>query len=186
MRKLMQRVGLGVLALLVWVSVAQAQTSATDKRQAIYQDAQRAHWFVDGDANAAHSAYVLMEPNCWYCQQLYLRIAPLLASGELRVRWVVGAFLQATSQGKAATILQAKQPALILRNELGNGNIRGAATIEQQTKRWLVRNNNFVGSHGLYTPAIIYKTADQQYRVAQGLLSDSALREIVSTMQRDF
>ena len=176
------------IALVMSVLLVQQVSAAQDGRdfaKIIYQAAQRTHWIEDGDAHAHHVAYVLMEPNCWYCKKLYGRMQPLIASGDLKVRWIIAAFLQPNSMGKAATILQAKIPAKVLYHDFVNGSLRENNNLSAATMQSLEKNGRFVSDYGLATPTTIYKTATQ-YRVTQGAVPADELKKLVASMNPTF
>lgn len=50
---------------------------------------------------------VFMDPNCSWCNRLYGDLAPLIAKGDLRVRFILVGFLKEDSRAKSATILAA-------------------------------------------------------------------------------
>ena len=53
---------------------------------------------------------VFADPNCPYCRELYRDLRPWVGHDGLTVRWVLVAFLQPSSLGKAAAVLQAVDP----------------------------------------------------------------------------
>ena len=60
--------------------------------------------------SSAPLLYVFADPNCIFCYHFYRMAEPLVASGELQLRWVMVGFLQSTSAAKAAAILSAPNP----------------------------------------------------------------------------
>lgn len=79
-------------------------------------DIQQATWIRDGES--AHVVYVFFDPNCPYCRRVYENLRPQVEFGEVELRWIPVGILMATSLGKAAAMLEAKDPAEALhRNE---------------------------------------------------------------------
>jgi thiol:disulfide interchange protein DsbG len=58
--------------------------------------------------------YVFADPNCSICYRFYRMAEPLVSSGRLQLRWVMVAFLQASSAAKATAILSARDPLVAL------------------------------------------------------------------------
>lgn len=67
------------------------------------------HLISEGPASAP-LLYVFADPNCSICYRFYQMAEPLVSSGRLQLRWVMVAFLQATSAAKATAILSARDP----------------------------------------------------------------------------
>jgi len=67
------------------------------------------HLINEGRASAP-LLYVFADPNCSFCYRFYQMAEPLVSSGRLRIRWVMVAFLQSSSAGKATAILSASDP----------------------------------------------------------------------------
>lgn len=117
-------------------------------------------WGKDG----APVAYVFADPNCIFCHKFYEMAEPLVKAGKLQVKWVIVDFLKASSQGRAAAILQAKDPtSALVSNENGfiaateeGGIVPTTATpaiqgvLKQHMK--IMRDAGFNG-----TPAMLYK-----------------------------
>ena len=114
-------------------------------------------------ASVKKVVYAFFDPNCPYCHLVWLEFAPYAAEG-LQVRWVPVAFEDATSDAKAAAIMQAADPAgtLALQERTfhqGGLDARGV-TISAATKDKLAANIKLMGQMGFNgTPAIVYKDA---------------------------
>ena len=67
------------------------------------------HLIREGRATAP-LLYVFADPNCSICYRFYKMAEPLVSSGRLQLRWVMVAFLQASSAPKATAILSARDP----------------------------------------------------------------------------
>jgi thiol:disulfide interchange protein DsbG len=63
---------------------------------------------VDEGNAKAPPLYVFADPNCFYCNKFWGELRPFVASGQVRVRWVMVSFLKQTSAGRATAILAAK------------------------------------------------------------------------------
>ena len=68
--------------------------------------------------HAGPSVIVFFDPNCIFCHKLYESFEPLIQDGRLRVTYVPVGFLKASSVGKAAAILEARdKPAALALDE---------------------------------------------------------------------
>ncbi len=79
-------------------------------KQAIdaYKSINTLSYVTQGSDKAPHKAYVMIDPNCIFCHQLYLDMAPLVKAGTLQIRWVPVGIMRPDSSGKAAHLLSAK------------------------------------------------------------------------------
>ncbi len=123
--------------------------------------------FLIGKPDAPHQIYVLAEPNCSVCHKLYTDLKPFIKKGDLSVRWIMSAFLRKDSTGKAAAILQAKDPAKMLAKDESEdfnmkteeGAIKALASdkITESTKSKLKANMEFMAKNGIRgTPAVFF------------------------------
>lgn len=105
--------------LLMGTIINKEGTNLTEQysQQYIYADvAKKAHedvvktlWFQEGQDSAPHKAYLVVDPMCGYCKKQYALLQPLIAKGQLQVRWVMVGYLRPESAGIAANILMAKE-----------------------------------------------------------------------------
>jgi thiol:disulfide interchange protein DsbG len=71
--------------------------------------------FIVGTKGPIVTAF--MDANCYWCHAFYTQIAPHIAKGEVRARFVMVGFLKPTSVGRAVAILAAKNPADALKQD---------------------------------------------------------------------
>ena len=102
------------------------------------------------------------DPNCRFCHQLSQESAPLIAAGKLRVHVVLVAFLKPDSEGRAAGILQAPDPAAAwAKNEAGFNELaeEGGYPVAQpsfETDRTLRTNlDNLKAAGQVATPTLL-------------------------------
>lgn len=135
--------------------------------------------FLIGKADAPHQMYVVGEPNCSICHKLYTDLKPFVDKGDLSIRWIMTAFLRADSTGKAAAILQAKDPAEMLAQdesksfdmskEEGAIQVLPNDKITDATKAALKANMKFMAENGIRgTPAIFYMDTNGQAKRIDG------------------
>ena len=112
----------GLLALLLFLLVpplaAAAPNGAVRDAAPLIQRLDHAHWIAQG--HGPHVLYVIFDPNCPYCHVLYDELQPRIQPDQLTVRYVPVGYLAPSSFGKAAAILEAKNPlAALQKNEKG-------------------------------------------------------------------
>ena len=66
-------------------------------------------WVGEGDPHPRTSVYAMVDPNCVYCHHLWQWVKPLFKDG-LQMRYLFVAVLARSSLGKAARILQSREP----------------------------------------------------------------------------
>jgi len=103
------------LMLLAWNAgySADSRSSLADN---LFSDINQATWIAEGKSTRV--VYVFFDPNCPYCRKLFIHTRPWVKANKLQLRWVPVGILTTTSPGKAAAMLQAKNPLQALhRNE---------------------------------------------------------------------
>ncbi len=69
------------------------------------------NYFSQGPDSAPHKLYIIFDPNCSICHMVYNLVQPMLASGDLQVRWIPVGIMAQSSVGKAAAILMGNNDA---------------------------------------------------------------------------
>ncbi|EQD55767.1 disulfide isomerase/thiol-disulfide oxidase, partial [mine drainage metagenome] len=67
-------------------------------------------WIAEGSAHPRRIVYALVDPNCVYCHHFWKWVQPYFKKG-LQVRYLMVAVLARSSLGKAARVLQSRDPA---------------------------------------------------------------------------
>ena len=180
----MHRFLLPVLALVL--SLASAASSAADPQ--LWQRLSQAAWVEEGAHNPQHLFYVVTDANCPYCNELWQKLQPFYGQG-LRVRYVMVGILSDSSPGKAAAILEARDPVAALdQDETGygklsadlGGGIRPLAKPKPRTLAALKNNERLMrdlGGQG--TPMLIYRDSKGELHVIQSVPPMAALPVIV-------
>lgn len=153
-------------------------------------DIQQASWVQDG--NSKHVIYVYFDPNCPYCRRVYDGLRTQVEFGDVELRWIPVAILTTTSPGKAAAILEAKDPAAALREneehfstETGTlGGIEEELMPRKDTVARLDRNLALLRRSGRdNVPALLFRDARHQARFIVGAPPQKNLLEIVSGLE---
>ena len=155
---------------------------------------QHAGWVAQGAPRPEHLIYVIADANCSFCHDLWLSLQPLYRHG-LQVRYVLVGIIADDSPGKAAAIMEARDPAAALdRNErqwarladdLGGG-IPPLKAPRPATLAAIHANEELMHSLGVPgTPAIIYRSADHAVHVVQSVSDPGKLAALVSAATPD-
>lgn len=124
----------------------------------------------------APTLYIFADPNCIYCRRLYQRTQPLVTTGKLQVHWIMVGALGPSSMGRAATILEAKNPGATLAKNESNFDVvneqGGVAIGKPNPSLGDVLDQNrqamaALGSNG--TPTVVYSDRDGDLKAHQGV-----------------
>lgn len=153
-------------------------------------DIQQATWIRDG--KSTHVIYVFFDPNCPYCHKVFEMLRPQVQSGAVELRWVPIGKLMLTSLGKAAALLEDKDPtAALYRNERDFSRETGAfGGIEEEplpredTLRRLNANHALLrrsGNDGV--PTLLYRTKEGKANLIVGAPPAATLDAIVKSLE---
>ena len=151
---------------------------------------QQATWIRDG--KSAHVMYVFFDPNCPYCHKVFEMMRPQVQRGEVELRWVVIGKLMATSTGKAAAMLEAKDPTeAFYRNERGFsqetgsfGGIEEEPAPREETLRRLNANLALLNRTGFdAVPALLFRTKDGKADIIRGAPPAVFLEKLVKDLE---
>ena len=167
-----------------------------------YNEAASLSWFADGNDNAPHKAYIIFDPNCIFCHALYQQIQPLIAEGQVQVRWIPVAFRDPSSPGKAAAMLNAGSDAesskLLAHNEANFNDqtetgsltpLKPDANDKQVSAAFnkVAHNTAFFSKFGFQgTPTILYKQANGKVMMVPGLPRGQAFTNMINSMGSDW
>ena len=170
-----------------------AQTRAEARQRnvtSMLADIQQATWIRDG--KSAHVIYVFFDPNCPYCHKVFEMLRPQVQRGEVELRWVPIGKLMLTSLGKAAALLEDKDPtAALYRNERDFSRETGAfGGIEEEplpredTLRRLSANHALLRQSGSdAVPALLYRTKEGKANLVVGAPPAATLDAIVKSLE---
>ncbi|MBS1235698.1 MAG: hypothetical protein H6R46_493 [Proteobacteria bacterium] len=153
-------------------------------------DINQATWIRDG--KSTHVMYVFFDPNCPYCHKVFEMLRPQVQRGEVELRWVVVGKLMATSTGKAAAMLEAKDPTEALyRNERGFsqetgsfGGIEEEPAPREETLRRLNTNLALLNRSGFdAVPALLFRTKDGKADIIRGAPPAAFLEKLVKDLE---
>lgn len=190
-------VGIILLGALTITSATQSiaattpQTSASAHQQALdktLRAAKDAAWIAEG--NGPRLVYIFFDPECPYCHKLYQETRSLIGRDGLQLRWIPVGILMPTSAGKAAAILDAKDPLAAFHkneDEFGPapkfGGIAETIPSEQATKR-LQQNAQLFKQTGMPgVPVMMFREASGKVRIVDGAPSPSLLNEMLRSVK---
>ena len=170
---------------------SQARVAARQKAAAsILADIKQATWIRDGWS--AHVIYVFFDPNCPYCHKVYEMLRPQVQRGAVELRWIPLGKLMATSTGKAATMLEARNPTeAFYRNERGFsqetgsfGGIEEEPAPREDTLRKLKANLDLLKRSGFdAVPTLLYRTRDGKADIVRGAPTAAFLEKLVKDLE---
>lgn len=142
----------------------------------------------EGTKHPQHLFYVITDPNCPYCHELWSELQPYYSQG-LRVRYVMVGIIADNSPGKAAAILEARHPAAALdKDERGwqslpddmGGGIPPLANPKPKTLALLKDDEKLMHDLGVQgTPALIYLDSHGVMQILQSVPNPATLAAIV-------
>ncbi len=169
------------------IDAAQARQQAAASMLA---NIQQTTWIRDG--KSAHVMYVFFDPNCPYCHKVFEMLRPPVQRGEVELRWVVVGKLMVTSTGKAAALLEAKDPTEALyRNERGFsqetgsfGGIEEEPAPREETLRQLNANLALLNRSGFdAVPALLFRTKDGKADIIRGAPPAAFLEKLLKDLE---
>lgn len=121
---------------------------------------------VEGEGK--HVVYIYFDPNCPYCHKLFVELRTYVKKGGYTFHWVPVGILMASSQGKAAAILEARNPLAALREneknfsrEDGFGSIPEVLMPSNKISRELNTNQELLARTGTEdVPTILFHRRD--------------------------
>ncbi len=152
----------------------------------LFSDLQSTGYITEGETKHPKSViYVFFDANCIFCHLTWKALQPYEKVG-LQVRWVPVAFLKPTSTGKAAAIMQAKDPAAALGNNESRFNTAtedgGIDPLNQPAKSsiaHIVANGKLMSRFGANgTPLLVWKDKKGAVQTLDGLPKLSNLPRI--------
>jgi thiol:disulfide interchange protein DsbG len=181
MHKVIQR-SLSVLIPVLILSGAPQAQAATQAKQSATLDARQqklaetfkefdtANWIAEG--KGARVLYIFFDPNCPYCHKLYEELRTRVGKNDLELRWIPVGILMTTSFGKAAAILEAKDPLAAFRQNEEKFSAGGAAQetfAGAATEKRLNQNSKLLTQiGGQSVPTLVYRDATGHIKVALG------------------
>lgn len=148
---------------------------------------QQAYWVAEGSTHPRHVIYAFVDANCPYCHKLWIALQPYQRKG-LQVRNILVGLISASSPGKAAAILSARDPAAAWReNEKrwgsrsdGGGGIAPVAHLDAADKSVISNNESLMREFGIDgTPGVVYANANNEIHVIIGVPGKVELDKIV-------
>lgn len=178
----------GLLLLSLMLLAGPQLVQAKDQRAVAAQlmkDMTDASWIRQGDGDRI--VYMFFDPNCPYCHHVYDNLKPIIKNRpDLQFRWVPLGMLTDTSKGKAAAIIQAKNPLKAFQKSEKNygflnidngGGIKPAKHISQKTENILLQNLSILQGNNLYgIPIVVFQGDDGKPFYFSGEHSTKQLR----------
>jgi thiol:disulfide interchange protein DsbG len=188
--------GLYTFAIMLNLSVLPASVAAQPATQAraspaahqlaleqVLHATKGATWIAEG--NGPRLVYIFFDPNCPFCHKLYQEARPWVGRDGLQLRWIPVGILMPSSAGKAAAILEAKNPLAAFReNEEKFGSAPKFGGIAEslpspETEQRLRRNAELLEQSRMPgVPAMLFREASGKIRIVDGVPSPRLLNEM--------
>lgn len=150
--------------------------------------AKDASWIAEG--NGSRLIYIFFDPNCPYCHKLYEETRPWIGREQIQLRWIPVGVLMPSSAGKAAAILEAKNPlAAFHENESTFGTMARFGAIAEslptpQTVKRLAQNADLLKqTRRPGVPVMLFRERSGGLRVVDGAPSSQQLLEIMRSVK---
>jgi thiol:disulfide interchange protein DsbG len=170
--------------LALWLHIAPASAASPTE---VLAELPKSTWIAEGQGRRI--VYIFLDPNCPSCALLYRNLRTLIEPQDLQIRWVPVAVVGPTSLGKAAAILQAKEPlaALRLNEERYHGETYSGGIEEDlptaDTERKLRANERLFNRLDIpVVPTMLFEDRDWRTVIIQGALSPLALRKVFARL----
>ncbi len=156
-----------------------AQNSAGTEDNALLQRLSHAHWVAQG--SGPRVLYMIFDPDCVSCHVVFDELQPLIKAMDVTVRYVPVGYFTQSSPGKAAAILEAKDPlAAIMKNEREFNMERFGGLNEvlpsPATEKALEENLAILRATELVaTPTLIYRSRQGKTVIRRGRLDKGDL-----------
>lgn len=143
-----------------------AEALTPEASGALWQQAEQASWIAEGSGDRV--VYVIFDPSCPYCHQLWAKILAEGSKENIQVRWIPVAILMEESKNLAAAIFQAKDATKAL-HAMGDRTLTPVSVREESMTK-MDRNLNLLRTSG-YTgvPTIIYQDREGVQVTMDGL-----------------
>lgn len=157
---------------------------------AMLADVRQTTWIRDGRSKRV--LYVFFDPNCPYCRKVYEGLRAPVELGEVELRWIPVGILMTTSLGKAASMLEAKDPTAALHlneqrftTEGGSfGGIDEEPAPREETLAKLAANLAFLRRSGQdAVPSLLFRTRDGRSHFVRGAPPPAVLEKIARELE---
>ncbi len=163
--------GLGLVASTPAMAADSGRNAAAEK---MLTGISKATWMKEG--KGPRVVYIFFDPNCPYCHRVYLDTRSWVKRNAMEFRWIPVGVLTATSFGKAAAILDAKDPLkAFYQNEDhysggdGGGGIAEALVATSKTEKALRVNAALLQLSGFdAVPTLLFRANDGEAILIQG------------------
>jgi protein-disulfide isomerase len=116
-----------------------------------YQYVQKTYWIEQGDPTAPQKMYVVIDPNCIFCHELFNELQPLITDKKVCVRWIIIGAIRPSSPDRAQAIFTAKDPLAALiynesnfKEEIEEGGIPAALSVSKEAMDNYEKNMRFI------------------------------------------
>ena len=132
--------------------------------------------------------YVFFDANCPYCHDLYETLQPLIGPKQLKVAWIPVGILALSSFGKAADLLEAKDPTAALAQaergfHQGGSAVRPRRATSTVATELMSNARLLTATGGDGVPFLVYKDQEGRVHAVVGNPPQSALLRIIARIR---
>lgn len=192
-KELLQLVGILFLSVLLLAAATQSFAAGGQQSNQLALDktlnaAKDATWIAEG--HGPRLVYIFFDPECPYCHKVYQATRSWVGRDGLQLRWIPVGILMPSSAGKAAAILEAKDPLAAFHkneDEFGPapkfGGIAETIPSAQSTQRLQHNAALFKQTRMPGVPVIMFREASGKVRIVDGAPSPSLLNEMLHSVK---
>lgn len=155
---------------------AQANMPKPNYADAVNELKQDPHLITEGKSGKPE-IYVFADPNCIYCHKFWEQTRDWVKADKVQIHWVMVGFLKASSPGKAAAMMAAKDPAkAIADDETGFDTAKEEGAIDPLSPvpdnlKLALHNHEAMMARLQFngTPSLIFKNTQGQWEGTGGL-----------------
>ena len=152
----------------------------TPAMEAVWQRLGAYRWVADGKEGAPRVVYVITDANCPWCHRFWEAARPWVVDGKIQLRHLLVGIIGPDSPGKAAAILESRNPSQAMENKERTGRITPLGKVSVASKRALDANLKLMQELGLRgTPGIIYRSSDGKVRTLGGFPNEEQLKQVL-------
>lgn len=132
-----------------------------------------------GKGTAKREMYILGEPNCGYCKQIFRDLQPALQSGRVKVKWLMVGF-NPDGVNKSAWALDQREQGKAL-SAVFSGQASGLGSKASQDK--IAANVDFMSKFGVRgTPYVFSKSKDGAGQTAPGAIPAKEIASFIENI----
>lgn len=142
----------------------------------------QSEYLVSEGAEDAPEIYVFSDPNCPYCKRFYESTRELVENGDVRIHWVMVAFLHETSERISSAIMEGGMEVMDQAKTSSRADAPKADSLPEAHAKALAEHNQLMQQAEISgTPGLLYEK-DGRWETKSGAPSPQKFRELVQSL----